>query len=74
MIRFQSKVTADLVMFNEHGSVLLEIWGKKPGAKGILLAAEMAEADAASGGSAGGGAGDPGRSEHGRSQSVSGFV
>jgi len=47
MIRFQSKVTADLVMFNEHGSVLLEIWGKTPGAKGILLAAEMAEADAA---------------------------
>lgn len=41
MIRFQSRATADLRMFNEHGIKVLEIWGKAITAQGILLRAEM---------------------------------
>jgi len=41
MIRFQSRATADLLMFTEHGVKVLEIWGKAITARGILLRADM---------------------------------
>ena len=41
MIRFQSRATADLRMFTEHGVKVLEIWGKAITARGILLRADM---------------------------------
>ena len=41
MIRFQSRATADLLMFTEHGVKVFEIWGKAISARGILLRADM---------------------------------
>ena len=41
MIRFQSRATADLLMFTEHGVTVLEIWGKAITARGILLRTDM---------------------------------
>lgn len=41
MIRFQSRATADLLMFTEHGVKVLEILGKAITARGILLRADM---------------------------------
>ena len=41
MIRFQSRATADLLMFTEHGVKVLEIWRKAITARGILLRADM---------------------------------
>jgi len=41
MIRFKSQATADLLMFNEHGIKVLELWGKAVTPQGILLRSDM---------------------------------
>jgi hypothetical protein len=44
---FKSKAAGDLIMLEGNGARVLEIIGKSPGAKGIILAAEMHAAIAA---------------------------
>jgi len=44
LYKFKSKTTGDLIMLEPNGRRILEIIGKTPDAKGILLAAQMPEA------------------------------
>ena len=41
LYKFKSKTTGDLIMLEPNGRRILEIIGKTPDAKGILLAAQM---------------------------------
>lgn len=47
LYRFKSKNRADLVMLEPHGRRVLEIIGKDPGPKGIILPEQMPQAVAA---------------------------
>ena len=44
LYKFKSKASGDVIMFEAHAKTLLEIMGKDPSAKGILLVAEMPQA------------------------------
>jgi hypothetical protein len=44
LYKFKSKTTGDLIMLESNGQRLLEIIGKNPGPKGIVLVAQMPEA------------------------------
>ena len=44
LYRFKSKNMADLVMLEPHGRRVLEIIGKDPGPKGIILPEQMPQA------------------------------
>jgi hypothetical protein len=47
LYKFKSQATGDLIMFEEHAKLILEIIGKEPNAKGILVLADMPKALAA---------------------------
>ena len=42
--KFKSKATGDLIMLGPHGDQLLRLLGRDPAPKGILEAADLAEA------------------------------
>ncbi len=44
LYKFKSKASGDVIMFETHAKALLEIMGKDPSAKGILLVADMPKA------------------------------
>ncbi len=44
LYKFKSKNAGDLIMLELNGRRLLEIIGKEPGAKGIILPEQMADA------------------------------
>lgn len=44
LYKFKSKTTGDLIMLEPTGRLILEIIGKTPDAKGILLAAQIPSA------------------------------
>ena len=44
LYKFKSKATGDLIMLEPQGRQILQIMGKEPGAKGIVLASEMPQA------------------------------
>ncbi|MBC7683461.1 MAG: DUF1840 domain-containing protein [Ferruginibacter sp.] len=44
LYKFKSKTDGDLIMLEANGRKVLEIIGKTPGAKGIILVAEMSAA------------------------------
>jgi len=44
LYKFKSKASGDVIMFETHAKTLLEIMGKDPSAKGILLVADMPKA------------------------------
>jgi Domain of unknown function (DUF1840) len=44
LYKFKSKATGDLIMLEPQGRQILQIMGKQPGAKGIVLASEMLQA------------------------------
>ena len=41
LYKFKSKATGDLIMLEPQGKHILNIMGKEPGAKGIILPSEM---------------------------------
>jgi Domain of unknown function (DUF1840) len=41
LYKFKSKASGDVIMFEAHAKILLEIMGKDPSAKGILLVDDM---------------------------------
>jgi Domain of unknown function (DUF1840) len=41
LYKFKSKATGDLIMLEPQGKQILKLIGKEPGAKGIILPAEM---------------------------------
>ena len=41
LYKFKSKATGDVIMLEPQGRQILQILGKDPGPKGIILAAEM---------------------------------
>jgi cyclopropane-fatty-acyl-phospholipid synthase len=41
LYKFKSKATGDLIMLEPQGTHILKLIGKEPGAKGIILPAEM---------------------------------
>jgi cyclopropane-fatty-acyl-phospholipid synthase len=41
LYKFKSKATGDVIMLEPQGRQILQIMGKDPGLKGIILAAEM---------------------------------
>ena len=47
LYKFKSKATGDLIMLEPNGRRMLEIVGKEPGPKGIILAQDMPVAIAA---------------------------
>ncbi len=47
LYKFKSKATGTLIMLEPQGRQILQIIGKDPGAKGIILAQEMPAATAA---------------------------
>ena len=47
LYKFKSKATGDLIMLEPNGRRMLEIVGKEPGPKGIILAQDMPGAIAA---------------------------
>ena len=47
LYKFKSKATGDLIMLEPNGRRMLEIVGKEPGPKGIILAQDMPAAIAA---------------------------
>jgi cyclopropane-fatty-acyl-phospholipid synthase len=47
LYKFKSKATGDVIMLEPQGRQILEIIGKNPGPKGIVLASEMSAAIAA---------------------------
>ena len=47
LYKFKSQATGDLIMFEEHAKTILEIIGKEPSPKGILILGDMPEALAA---------------------------
>jgi hypothetical protein len=47
VFKFKSKASADLMMFNAQGHVLVGVWGKSGDMAGILQPSEMANAIAA---------------------------
>ncbi len=47
LYKFKSQATGDLIMFEEHAKLILEIIGKEPLAKGILVLGDMPQALAA---------------------------
>jgi cyclopropane-fatty-acyl-phospholipid synthase len=47
LYKFKSKATGDLIMLEPQGRHILSLIGKEPGAKGIILVAEMLPAIAA---------------------------
>jgi len=44
LYKFKSQASGDLIMFEEHAKTILEIIGKEPSAKGILVVADMPQA------------------------------
>ena len=44
LYKFKSKATGDLIMLEQHGSLVLRLIGKEPAPKGILLCADMPQA------------------------------
>ena len=44
LYKFKSKATGDLIMLEQHGSLVLRLIGKEPAPKGILLCADMPRA------------------------------
>jgi hypothetical protein len=44
LYKFKSQASADLIMFEEHAKAILEIIGKEPTPKGILLLKDMPQA------------------------------
>ena len=47
LYKFKSKNAGDLIMLEPHGRHILEVIGKEPGAKGIILPGQMLAAIAA---------------------------
>ena len=47
LYKFKSKNAGDLIMLEPHGRRILEVIGKEPGAKGIILPEQMPAAIAA---------------------------
>jgi hypothetical protein len=47
VFKFKSKASADIMMFNAQGQVLVGVWGKSGDVAGILQPSEMANAIAA---------------------------
>ncbi len=47
VFKFKSKASADILMFNAQGHVLVGVWGKSGDMSGILQPSEMANAIAA---------------------------
>ena len=47
LYKFKSKASGDVIMFEAHAKALLEIMGKDPSGKGILLVDDMPQALAA---------------------------
>ena len=47
VFKFRSKASADLMMFNAQGHVLVGVWGRSGDMAGILQPSEMAKAIAA---------------------------
>jgi hypothetical protein len=41
LYKFKSKATADIIMLEPHGKHILQLIGKDPGAKGIIMPSEM---------------------------------
>ena len=44
LYKFKSKATGDLIMLEPQGRQILQIIGKEPGSKGIILPEEMSQA------------------------------
>jgi len=44
LYKFKSQASGDLIMFEEHAKAILEIIGKEPAPKGILLLKDMPQA------------------------------
>lgn len=44
LFRFKSRETGDLIMLEAHGTRILEIIGKDPGAAGVILPKQMSAA------------------------------
>ena len=44
LYKFKSKAAGDLIMLEQHGSLVLRIIGKEPAAQGILRCADLPQA------------------------------